>query len=386
MKHPDAIRKFLKQRYLNQHRDWLADLGRDEARWPMEIPLGLPTEQMAQQNMDGALKWINSWRNWHGSGIVTWCERRWRVLGTQQLPEKIILGGPEEVVAWIGEQARWKQACDRYKALSGRWPTLAPVLPRHFDVLADYSNADFTRLEDMLAWLEAHPTSNLYSRQIPVAGLDSKWLEGRQSLIASLLAGIKCETTSNSDFFQQTGLQPMPRLMRLRILDSGLRKVVGGLGDITAPVEDLACLNLPATKIFIVENLQTGLAFTDMPGAVVIMRLGYNVDVLGNLPWIKKADCIYWGDIDTHGFGILHRARAYLPNLRSVLMDQATLLRYQDLWGNEEKQHSAEELMLLTSEEQALYKILKTQDWEQNVRLEQERIAWDYAWERLQAI
>ena len=33
--------------------------------------------------------------------------------------------------------------------------------------------------------------------------------------------------------------------------------------------------------VFVVENLQTGLAFDDLPEAVVIMRLGYAVDVLG---------------------------------------------------------------------------------------------------------
>jgi len=44
------------------------------------------------------------------------------------------------------------------------------------------------------------------------------------------------------------------------------------------------------------------------------MRLGYAVDVLGQLPWLQEAQCIYWGDIDTHGFAILNRARTYILN------------------------------------------------------------------------
>jgi hypothetical protein len=72
----------------------------------------------------------------------------------------------------------------------------------------------------------------------------------------------------------------------------------------------------PVSHVFIVENLQTGLAMSDMPGAVVFMRLGYNVDVLARLPWLARARCIYWGDVDTHGFAILHGARSYIPELK----------------------------------------------------------------------
>jgi hypothetical protein len=78
------------------------------------------------------------------------------------------------------------------------------------------------------------------------------------------------------------------------------------------------------------------------------MRLGYGVDVLGRLPWLAKARSIYWGDVDTHGFAILNRARTYLPELESILMDEETLLSNKDLWGEEREQHSAESLALLS--------------------------------------
>jgi hypothetical protein len=129
---------------------------------------------------------------------------------------------------------------------------------------------------------------------------------------------------------------------------------------------------------------QTGLAMSDMPGAVVFMRLGYNVDVLARFPWLARAKCIYWGDLDTHGFAILHRARSYVPALQSVLMDEDTLLQHKTLWVDESAQHPATELTLLTEQEQQLYQDLKQQRWGQNVRLEQERIDWATAWSVLQ--
>ena len=172
----------------------------------------------------------------------------------------------------------------------------------------------------------------------------------------------------------------------MRILDQVLSKQLGGLTDILAPWEELACLDLSVSIVFVVENLQTGLAFPDIPGAVVFMRLGYNVDVLARLPWITKAKCIYWGDLDTHGFAILSRARTYLPAFQSILMDEETLFKHETLWVEEQKQHAADELPQLSELEQKLYKGIKQHQWGQNVRLEQERIAWDYAWSLLSSV
>lgn len=41
---------------------------------------------------------------------------------------------------------------------------------------------------------------------------------------------------------------------------------------------------------------------------------------------------------------------------------------------------------LLTDSEQEVYQAIKRNSWGQNVRLEQERIAWDVAWNVLQMI
>lgn len=385
MKLPEDVRQFLARRFQSKHREWLiGDAG--ESQWPLEVPLGIPTEQAALRQVDGVRAWVSAWQGCQGVGTLSWCERRWKALGVQRLPEKLALRGPEDVAMWIGESARWERAQSRYLTLTARWPVLAQQLPRYFDVLADYGDADFRRLAEMLDWIANHPNSSLYPRQLPVSGLDSKWLDGRKGLLTDLVAAIQEDSSSDLDFYRRCGLKAPPLLVRVRVLDQALRTRIGGVGDITAPVEDLAGINLPASHVFIVENLQTGLAMSDMPGAVVFMRLGYNVDVLVRLPWLTHAKCIYWGDLDTHGFAILHRARSYLPSLQSVLMDEDTLLRHKALWVDEKEQHPAAELTLLTEAEQEVYQGLKQQRWGQNVRLEQERIAWDAVQSTLQRL
>lgn len=385
MKLPEDVRQTLVRRFQSKHREWLiGDAG--ESQWPLEVTLGVPTEQAALRQVDGVRAWVSAWQGWQGIGTLSWCERRWKALGVQRLPEKLALRGPEDVAMWIGESARWERAQSRYQALIARWPVLAQQLPRYFDVLADYSDTDYQRLADMLDWIASHPNSNLYSRQLPVSGLDSKWLDGRKGLLTDLVAAIQEDSSSDLDFYQRCGLKAPPLLVRMRVLDQALRAHIGGVGDITAPVDDLAGVSWPVSHVFIVENLQTGLAMSDMPGAVVFMRLGYNVDVLARLPWLASAKCIYWGDLDTHGFAILHRARSYIPELQSVLMDEETLLLHKALWVDEAAQHSAAELTLLTKDEQKLYRDLKQQRWGQNVRLEQERTDWAAAWKALQVI
>ena len=388
MKFPDDVQKELKRRFKNRHREWL-EASREPAQledsaWPLEVNLGIPTENQALKQVEDVRAWVAAWQSWNCVGSLSWSERRWRKLGTQAVPEKLLLSGPGEVAQSIGEADRWDRAQQRYRDLIGRWPQLSDKLPRYFAILADYSEADYRRLIDMVAWIEENPASNLYPRQLPVSGLDSKWLEKRKGLLADLVDNVRGKSSSEgdfggSDFYGRCGLKAPPLLIRLRILDESLRQRVGSLHDISVPWEQLAELYFPANNVFIVENLQTGLAFDDLPGSVVIMQLGYGVEVLGRLPWVAKANCVYWGDLDTHGFAILNRARSYLPELKSVLMDEATLRSHQDLWVEEKDQHAAETLPLLTDLEQAVYQAIKCNVWGQNVRLEQERIAWDFA-------
>jgi hypothetical protein len=242
----------------------------------------------------------------------------------------------------------------------------------------------------MLKWIYANPDSNLYPRQIPVAGIDSKWLESHKKIVCELTVTIK--GISNTDFFKACGLKPPPQLIRMRILDPQLRNRIGGLYDISVPCEEAANLVIKPTRVFIVENLQTGLAFQDLPGSVVIMGLGYGVDVLEKFSWLHNMprssapQCIYWGDIDTHGFAILNRARKYLPALESILMDEATLLSHRPLCVEEKKQHPSGELPLLTNNEQKIFSSLKGNVWGHNIRLEQERVCWETAWNVIQTV
>ncbi|MHB8911863.1 MAG: Wadjet anti-phage system protein JetD domain-containing protein, partial [Lysobacter sp.] len=343
--------------------------------------------------------WLTRWRGETGFGSVEYVERSWPRLGAQRLPRRWLFASAQEVAAELGEAGRWQQACLRFQVLLARsvpnaneltggaveeatadsvarWPH---TLSRSFDLLADLTEPDFARLVMALDWLLRHPDSGLYLRQVPIAGIDSKWMEPYRGVIGTWLAALS-DAEPALGFHAASGLRPMPDRLRLRLLDPALRAMVGGLGDIAAPVDAVAALNLPVQRVMIVENLATGLAFDDLSGTVVFMARGYAVEPFADIAWLRDVPVFYWGDIDTHGLAILDRLRAYVPQVRSIMMDERTLRQFQELCVEEATPSQAVELTRLTAAESALYAALRSGSHGLRGRLEQERIAWDWAW------
>lgn len=96
--------------------------------------------------------------------------------------------------------------------------------------------------------------------------------------------------------------------------------------------EELAQLDVRPRIAVVIENEVSYLSAEVPDGGIVFWGKGFEVDNVGRLPWLGGVDVVYWGDIDTHGFAILDRLRAWLPATRSVLMDRVTLLQHRDRW------------------------------------------------------
>ncbi|MDR3600906.1 MAG: DUF2220 domain-containing protein [Desulfosporosinus sp.] len=167
-------------------------------------------------------------------------------------------------------------------------------------------------------------------------------------------------------------MQAKPVQVRLRLLDR--QQYLQGVSDLTIPVEQLAEFKPPVSKVFITENEINGLCFPEVKEALVIFGLGYGVEVLKSVPWLKEKAIYYWGDIDTHGFAILDQVRSFLPHAQSLLMDERILMSHRHLWVIEEKP-SFTQLNRLTADEHRLLSSLQNNTWGQGVRLEQERVS-----------
>lgn len=145
--------------------------------------------------------------------------------------------------------------------------------------------------------------------------------------------------------------------------------------DVSAPVAELAAMDITPAAVFVFENLESVVAMPPLQDSVVIDGSGYAVDRLGRIPWVREGRIVYWGDLDSHGFGILNRVRATCGTVSTALMDLATLTAYEDLCVDEPVPHSGS-LSHLPPEELAVLAHLSSRG---NIRLEQERISWEYA-------
>ncbi|MGH8548580.1 MAG: Wadjet anti-phage system protein JetD domain-containing protein [Methylococcales bacterium] len=115
------------------------------------------------------------------------------------------------------------------------------------------------------------------------------------------------------------------------------------------------------------------MAFPQAPDSIVIFGAGYGWDALARAEWLADCSIHYWGDIDTHGFAILDQLRRRFAHAASFLMDRATLMVHEALWGSEPSQ-VVHDLPSLTDAERALFDELMDNRIRDNVRLEQEMI------------
>jgi hypothetical protein len=250
-----------------------------------------------------------------------------------------------------------------------RLPELVPWLAKR-PLRALEHAAHWSRVLEVLLFFRAHPSPGVFLRQLEIPGVDTKFIELRRSLFGELLPEVTAPLPGNS-FEVRFGLATKPALLRFRILDSEAR--ISGLSDLSVPFEQFAALRLTARRVFITENELNGLCFPPVRDSIVIFGLGYGVEQLAGIEWLRGKDVSYWGDIDTHGFAILDRLRAFLPDARSLLMDRETLMAHREAWVEEPVPHLAP-LSRLDRDEQALFEDLVGDRVGRRVRLEQERV------------
>lgn len=237
---------------------------------------------------------------------------------------------------------------------------------------------EWTRLLATYAWLDAHHGSGKYLREISVPGVDTKFAERHRATLAALLK----VSSSATGFLTGLGLRTKPELVRLRV-SPGLG-LPTPLSELAVRADELGALQIAPRAVVVCENEITYLSVPVPRDGAVIWGKGFEIDRVGRLRWLAEADVAYWGDLDTHGFAILDRLRAWLPHTRSVLMDRETLLAHGDRWGTDGTPTRAT-LTRLTPDEHELYVDLVGDHLGPRVRLEQERIDWSWAGKRLSA-
>ena len=352
----------------------------ERALFPLELALRQPSVAQMGEQFEQVRAWILALEAESGAGYeIVWRQINHRQLGRNSVPDRVIIRTFDDAVRLIGKQSAVRQF-DRLAALTlTQFPVLAEWAERRALVMIERA-VEWERVLACLRWFVGHPHSGLYLRQLDIPGVDSKFIEARKPLLAELLDIVMPEggvAAAVRQFELRYGLRSKPATIRFRILDPA--HALCGLTDVSVPVQQFATLRVGVERVYITENEVNALAFPDTPSAMLIFGGGYGIDRLGEAEWLRERDVVYWGDIDTHGFAILDRLRAILPRARSMLMDASTLHAHRTLWGQEDAdKRYVGELTRLSADELGMYDALRNDAIAPRLRLEQERIA--YQW------
>ena len=360
-------------------------------QFPLRLTLKAPSSAELSERFGDVRDWLSRLSASAQHYRLEFRRVRLRQLGENDVLSAIWVDRLDQALALIGKKKDAQQLLDLSRMTRERLPALLPWLRRK--PLAALALAeDWPRLLTIVNWLAEHPRPGIYLRQIDLPGVHSKLIERHRGVLQELLDSVLPAEAIDDRFRGSRGFCPRygfldkPLRVRFRVLDPQVRLLAAaGDQDITVTQEAFASLQLPVTRVFITENEVNFLAFPALPSALVIFGAGYGFENLAPATWLGQRALYYWGDIDTHGFAILNQLRKHFPAALSFLMDTQTFLAHRVLWGREELPENGV-LQRLTPDEARLYAQLRDNTWGEQLRLEQERIGYDFLREFLHAL
>lgn len=368
----------------------LRDVVTGNVRFPLRLTLKVPDSSDITDRFDSVRAWITELSSATPLRLE-WQEFHHRVQGTQRLPASAWINSVEDALTWLGKRREW----DRFSALVSTTRQANPVLLSWLEkrpLQALEMNDDWPRLLAVVGWLMDHPRPSVYLRQVDLPGVHTKFIEVHRSVLAELLDlalpsdAIDATKTGISQFADRYGFLDKPTRIRFRVLDPKLQYLPGPIcPDITLDADSFSRLGMNIKRVFITENEINFLAFPSVPDSIVIFGKGYGWEALSLARWLRTNPVHYWGDIDTHGFAILDQLRAHFSHVASFLMDRETLHIHELHWGEEHEQ-VLYDLSRLNANERALFDDLRDNRIRKNLRLEQERIGFDWVTVRLQEL
>lgn len=344
--------------------------------WPAAVSLGEVKSAELESAFTHVLREADSWQQWatERSASLRWKDRR--VSGAmQQLPSHVLVPTVDEAARLAGAPwpSRLARGRSRAATLASQFPDLTAQLAtivRDADRLSDH---DFQTLCAVGEWfrLNGHLVAGLTPRQVPVPGVQAKWLNTTRGLVATL-AGLGSQPDLGL-------LPPHPPRIHFTYLPQYL---AGGARRYdSATVGDRFQPAYRPRVVIISENKDTSICFPAFPDAISVEGVGKGGGTIAAFHWIHQAETLaYWGDMDPDGLEILNGFRAAGVPARGLLMDPiayGTWERYgtnTDAAGEPLKPKEPRATPYLTDDERCLYESLCSPAWTRYRRVEQERI------------
>ena len=372
----------IKKKASRKYTDYLRDVAAGKTFQPIEIPC----DKKASDTIAEYQKEFNDIRSLSkevkGYGYtIHWKTVKTKMLGTQGLPSKIKFETAEDFERFLQKVKEVDVFRKNVALINGKFSELQCWIEKYPLKVIDNSEY-WSDILKVLDYFSKNPQPQLYIRELPIE-VHTKFIEQHKALIGELLDIVIKEyiNTNEKEFEKRYNLRYDEPTVRMRLLDRTLaKKLFYGLDDITIPISLFLKLQIPISKVYIVENKVNFLTFPLIPNSIVIWGKGYGVASIKESELLKSTELIYWGDLDAQGFEILSQFRSYFGQVKSLLMDKATFDNYFEKECGTPSQINVK--LNLTTEEEELYQYIKVN----NYRLEQEKIPQRYVIEQLKCL
>lgn len=348
--------------YNNNFQSWLAG-----EFSPLSLNLQPPTVKDVEADGGSAFReWKAGWdAHW---AEPTYVDKRLGLYGTYSVPSRLDIANADMAARLAGKTTHWQRLNEIASAIACGTgiPDVIPILARKVSSWECWSDLTVTQFNGVVRWLKTHDASDYFQRELPIPGVDTKWLEKYGGLVSAIVG--------------KPTFRPRPTMVELKSLDVEV-PAFGGLFHLSVESDDLERVPAGFELVIVVENYTTFIALPSLPRTLAVYGGGFSVtdklDFIG-----ANTPVLYWSDLDSAGFAMLARVRAHLPQVRSVLMDLDTA-REHLAFAVEEPQPTTVPSQLLTPGELATFEFLREHSAGTCARIEQERIGYPWVCDRL---
>ncbi|MDX1958007.1 MAG: DUF2220 family protein [Leptospiraceae bacterium] len=264
---------------------------------------------------------------------IEWETSNARNSGKNNLPSTIYFSNKSDYLKFIDKENEFFILEEDANLMLEKFPELNTWFLENPSKLISISD-DLEKILSIFEFFKKNPRPNLYLRELPIEGIDTKFIERNKSILIEILDIILDSDNillSEDSIEKRYYLKTKPILIRFRILSDNYSLFPKGVRDISIPISEFKTLVFSEKNVFITENLINFLSFPNQEDSIIICGGGYSVLNLNQLENLQDKEIYYWGDIDMNGFDILSKFREFFPTTKSFLMDTITYQYYSHL-------------------------------------------------------
>jgi hypothetical protein len=355
--------------------DYLKSIIKNETIFPFELrggkekPLSLPIFNeviqsfLANEKTNSKCGWTIEWKEWKD-----------KKFGDQARPSKVTIETEADFLHLLQKEKEVLKFKQLLQQLIDWSPAIQNwLVENHIKILSEENS--WKGICDVVNYLLQNDVSDYYLRSLPVP-VHTKFIGQHEATILSMLKYLSPERFSLEvkSLEEALALKSKQFLFTVKWLDDALAKSYNiDLEIMGITLSGLQQLDNNVKEIWLVENETNLYLVPKRKNALAICSRGFAVNLLKDIPLFEKVKLFYWGDLDMHGFTILHQCRAIYHHVTSVMMDVETITFHRSEYQLIDTKIISSNLPLLHPNEMKAFEILYPHG-----RIEQEKLNQQY--------